>query len=103
VENCLPIKLPRNCLFLTKEHIIIAGSLSFLILLYMKRMIVFIFMCAFALLFLLSYLYEPDSDGYGKIMNRVGQAGLALCILLFFIFPGKKSIPKSNEGGGSQY
>jgi len=69
----------------------------------MKRMIAFLFICAFALLFLISYLYQPDNEGVGKTMNWIGQAGLTLSILLFFLFPAKKRIPKGDDGGGSQY
>jgi len=70
----------------------------FLILLNMKRMVAFIFMCAFALIFLVSYMYSPERAGCGKTMNRVGQAGLTLSILMFFIFPGKKKFPKGTTG-----
>ena len=69
----------------------------------MKRMVAFIFMCAFALIFLLSYLCKPGNAGYGKTLNMVGQAGLTLSILLFFIFPGKKRIPKDKANGISEY
>ena len=59
----------------------------------MKRVTAFLFIVLFALVFIFSYLDIFIQIGYGNWMNIIGQVGMAISILLFFIIPGGKQSP----------
>ena len=56
----------------------------------MKKMIAFIFIILFAMVFILSYMFGIPESRRGKAINLIGQIGLGASLLVFFILPGKK-------------
>jgi hypothetical protein len=64
----------------------------------MKRMIAFIFIFLFSLVFVVSFMFGIPGTAYGKAVNITGQVGLAIGIILFFIFPAKKDAPSKRNG-----
>jgi hypothetical protein len=63
----------------------------------MKKIAAFVFILFFALVFILSYMFSIPESKYGNAVNLIGQIGLGVSILIFFIIPGKKRPPKNNN------
>ena len=65
---------------------------------YMKRLVAFIMILFFSVLFMAAYLPYIYNGPYEKKINFAGQAGLSVSILLFFIFNHKKKTPPKPNG-----
>lgn len=60
-------------------------------------MLAFVFVVLFAALFLASWLPGIYDKPYGKTIGTVAQAGMALSLIVLFLFRGKRKIPPSRN------
>jgi hypothetical protein len=64
----------------------------------MKRMVAFISILLFAVLFIISYAPRIYDGPHGKTINNAAQGGLSVSILLFFMLDRrKKNAAKRNK------
>ena len=59
-----------------------------------KRLIAFLFVVLFDIVFLVSCLPGVCYEHYGKMMCVAGQTGLGISLVAFFMLPGKKRLPR---------
>ena len=60
-------------------------------------MLAFVLVVLFAALFLASWLPGIYDKPYGKTFGTVGQVGMAISLIVLFLFRSKKEIPSARN------
>jgi len=60
-------------------------------------MLAFMFVVLFAALFLASWLPGIYDKAYGKTVGTVGQVGMAVSLIVLFLFRGKRKMPPARN------